>query len=84
MTPNYLRLRHRIILPDASTPKEEIVFNKEWDIKIVEKVLEEGLRWNVIAEKLNLNDPVKIKNRFYNHIKRKNRYEEILQTLQQE
>lgn len=43
--------------------------------------MEVGLKWNLIAERLQFDDPVKLKNRYYNHIKRKGRLEGILQSL---
>jgi len=37
-----------------------------------------GLKWNLIAHEMGFPDPVKIKNRYYNSIRRKGRVEEIL------
>jgi len=37
-----------------------------------------GLDWIKIAEDMNFSDPIKLKNRYYLHIKKKNKFEELL------
>jgi len=46
--------------------------------------LEVGLKWNIIAERMEMSDPVKIKNRYYNTIKRKGKLDIILSKLESE
>lgn len=56
-------------------------FDHEFDKKLVMSIEKHGIKWNLIAKELEICDAVKLKNRFYNHIKRKGLYDQILQEL---
>jgi len=38
-----------------------------------------GLNWLKIAQEMDMDDPMKIKNRYYSQIKKKNIYDELLE-----
>jgi len=80
VTPFFLKNRFSSLEGEKS-PSKELKLDHEIDLMIVKSVHELGLKWNLIAEELDFYDAVKLKNRFYNHIKRKGRYEELKQEL---
>mmetsp|Transcript_5572 Transcript_5572/g.4720 ORF Transcript_5572/g.4720 Transcript_5572/m.4720 type:complete len:97 (+) Transcript_5572:812-1102(+) len=51
------------------------------DLKLVQLVQQHGLKWNLIAEKMQIVDPVKVKNRYYSKIKKGNRYRALIHEL---
>jgi len=84
VTTHFLRLKFKDLQGAKGVHDATTVLNADWDMRIVELTLKFGLKWNVVAEELNFSDPIKLKNRFYNHIKKKNRYEQIIEKLNQE
>jgi len=66
-------------LESRDLKNKKIVLSEEHDVEIVKWVNKFGLKWNKIAVEMGILDPMKIKNRYYAHIQRKNRYDELLQ-----
>lgn len=56
-------------------------FSKEEDLKLVELVEMYGMKWMKIAEFFENRGPIKLKNRYYGHIVRKNLLESLKEEL---
>mmetsp|Transcript_35268 Transcript_35268/g.31711 ORF Transcript_35268/g.31711 Transcript_35268/m.31711 type:complete len:205 (-) Transcript_35268:19-633(-) len=81
-TPHFLRNYFmRITADKPKCPK--INFNRKLDATIAYWVSQFGLVWTKIAEKMDISDPMKIKNRYYSQIKKKEIYDELLEEAQE-
>jgi len=79
--PKQLSNRHKLIKSEGSPTDGRVEFNGEHDVEIVQLTIEVGLKWDIIADKMGFCDSVRIKNRYYNYIKRFGRLEEIMSSL---
>jgi len=78
-----LKKRHYMINKNTKSRKEsKLNFSMDDDKRLVALTLEVGLKWDVIAGILGVEDSVKIKNRYYNYIKREGRFESIMEALE--
>jgi len=55
-----------------------VKFTRQLDATIAYLVDKYGLVWSKIAEEMEISDPMKIKNRYYSTIKKKDLYESLL------
>eukprot|EP00330_Aristerostoma_sp_ATCC50986_P002516 CAMPEP_0114592744 /NCGR_PEP_ID=MMETSP0125-20121206/14492_1 /TAXON_ID=485358 ORGANISM="Aristerostoma sp., Strain ATCC 50986" /NCGR_SAMPLE_ID=MMETSP0125 /ASSEMBLY_ACC=CAM_ASM_000245 /LENGTH=258 /DNA_ID=CAMNT_0001791537 /DNA_START=296 /DNA_END=1072 /DNA_ORIENTATION=+ len=64
------------------SPKEKKVlkfkFTHDFDLRLVALIDELGLEWVRIAEELEFSDPIKLKNRYYLHYKKKSLWDQLL------
>lgn len=61
-----------------------VALNDEWDLKILDSIKILGLNWNKIAQNLDFENPIKLKNRYYNSIKKKVKYQKIIKNFRQD
>mmetsp|Transcript_18066 Transcript_18066/g.15788 ORF Transcript_18066/g.15788 Transcript_18066/m.15788 type:complete len:320 (-) Transcript_18066:366-1325(-) len=76
-TPNFLKNYFKT-LPDVETQKNKFKFTHEFDVALVGMIEKFGFDWIVIATQMEVNDPMRLKNRYYSHIKKKNLYTTLL------
>mmetsp|Transcript_13183 Transcript_13183/g.11265 ORF Transcript_13183/g.11265 Transcript_13183/m.11265 type:complete len:125 (+) Transcript_13183:512-886(+) len=70
VTPFFLKNHYQEI--SGKIPQSKSHFSHEQDVQLATLVREHGLDWGKIAEEMRISDPVKIKNRYYSFIKKKN------------
>lgn len=76
-TPNFLR--QYFVKITADKPKcPSVKFDRKLDATIAYYISKLGLSWVKIAKAMNIGDAMKVKNRYYSQIKKKNIYDDLL------
>lgn len=81
-TPNFLKLKYKANKPEYTTKNKS--FSLQDDLTILKMFLKHGANFDAISKEINDNDSIRIRNRFYSHIKKKNVYEKLYKMIIQE
>lgn len=81
LSPVFLRERYAKLKEEKAETREPFSLNE--DLKLVELIQEFGCDWLKISALFGNRGPVKLKNRYYTHILRKNLLENLIATLKE-